>query len=282
MFGFLRPSFSLLTEEEKEDYQRYFCGLCLALKAKYGFFGPFLNNYEGTFAFILLSALSGSEEKMETVRCPFLPFRRKIIYKGERHLKLIISLIILFITEKLKDDVEDDRSFLAYVFYLFLSGKYREAKENLKNLNFPLEKLDLRKREQFLVEKKSFVPVGSSSLPFSSSLSDLFTYMGKTSHNNIDLSGAGYELGRLIYLYDAYKDFSGDLRKKRFNALLAGYPALKKYRKLTVGVRSDIKRYLTLCVFKMREELKKIPSGNRKRLIENILIESVMERIKRI
>jgi hypothetical protein len=285
MIGFLKPYLPSLKKEEKEIYNIYFCSLCIALTKKYGIIGPLINNYEGVFALILLSALSEEKEEVIEARCPAIPFSRRKIYRVDRNLNLIISMLIIILVEKLKDDIKDERSFTAYILCHLLNKHYLKSRDTLKELNFPIEKLDIRKKQQDMVEQHSFISINSSSSPFASSIADVFNYMASDklpSDKRDKLEKTGYQLGKFIYLYDAYKDFSGDLNKKRFNALSAGYPQLGKAKKLTGSVKSDIKKYLTFCAVEIRAKLDELPFGNRRRLLENILFDSIVKRIEKI
>lgn len=285
MIGFLKPYRPLLKKEEKELYDTYFCSMCIALTKKYGIIGPLINNYEGVFALIFLSILSDEKEEVLEVRCPAMPFSRRKTYRVDRYLPVIISMMIIMLVEKLKDDVKDDRSFIAYFLCYLLNQHYIKAMEDLREINFPLENLDIRKKQQEILETRSFISINCSSEPFASSMAEIFNYMAGNKLSPIQkdkIGKTGYQLGRFIYLYDACTDYQEDIYKKRFNAIYAGYPQLGKAKKLTDCVKRDIKKYLTFCIVDIRAALDEFPPGTKRRVLENILFDSMMKRIEKI
>ena len=69
MFGYIYVNRKELSEEDRKDYQSYYCGLCQALRKSSGVKGQVLLNYDMTFLIILLSGLYELENKDFSVRC---------------------------------------------------------------------------------------------------------------------------------------------------------------------------------------------------------------------
>ena len=55
MFGYVRPSLSRLSEEDKRRFHAVYCGLCRALEARCGTAARFILNYDFAFLAVLLS-----------------------------------------------------------------------------------------------------------------------------------------------------------------------------------------------------------------------------------
>ena len=55
MFGYVRPSLSRLSEEDKRRFHAVYCGLCRALEARCGTAARFILNYDFAFLSVLLS-----------------------------------------------------------------------------------------------------------------------------------------------------------------------------------------------------------------------------------
>ena len=70
------PLHSKLTEEGRKRYKAAYCGLCRALKLRYGFHARFMVNYDMTFLYFLLQQQQKGQE-MERCFCPANPFCRK-------------------------------------------------------------------------------------------------------------------------------------------------------------------------------------------------------------
>ena len=62
-----------LEEGEKQRFRACYCGLCRALKARYGDAGRLTLSNDMTFLSMLLSALYEPEETQGALRCPLHP-----------------------------------------------------------------------------------------------------------------------------------------------------------------------------------------------------------------
>ena len=70
MFGYVRPSVSRLTEEDRKRFGGVYCGLCRALGERYGPAAKMILNYDFTFLAILLWP---EEAKVGSIRCQVVP-----------------------------------------------------------------------------------------------------------------------------------------------------------------------------------------------------------------
>ena len=83
MFGYIYVNRKELSEEDRKDYQCYYCGLCQVLKKSSGVKAQMLLNYDMTFLILLLSGLYELENKEEEFFCPLHPGKKKIAYINE-------------------------------------------------------------------------------------------------------------------------------------------------------------------------------------------------------
>ena len=77
MFGYIMPSFSTLSQEQKDRFRAAYCGLCKVLRQRYGLTGSATLSYDLTFLAILLDSLyepeahEGSDARR--IRCGRIP-----------------------------------------------------------------------------------------------------------------------------------------------------------------------------------------------------------------
>ena len=76
MFGYVTANYKALSEEDRAQYRQYYCGLCRALKQRYGNLSRLTLNNDMTFLFLLLSSLYEPEEDTAAVRCVLHPSKR--------------------------------------------------------------------------------------------------------------------------------------------------------------------------------------------------------------
>ena len=75
MFGYLRPYEADLTEYERKRYRAVYCGLCRALKERYGLAGRMGLNFDMTFLILLLNSLYEPKETRKEALCPPHPVK---------------------------------------------------------------------------------------------------------------------------------------------------------------------------------------------------------------
>ena len=83
MFGYVTIAAGALTQEQRERYRAYYCGLCHALKHRYGALGRMTLSYDITFLYLLLSSLYEPDEIRGTARCLPHPFRPHAYVQSE-------------------------------------------------------------------------------------------------------------------------------------------------------------------------------------------------------
>ena len=77
MFGYVLVNPQTLEEGEKQRFRACYCGLCRALKARYGDAGRLTLSNDMTFLSMLLSALYEPEETQGALRCPLHPLKKR-------------------------------------------------------------------------------------------------------------------------------------------------------------------------------------------------------------
>ena len=73
MFGFVAADAGALSEEEKERYRAVYCGLCLALRDRYGQLSRACLTYDLTFFVLLCDSLHEPVETQGASHCVMHP-----------------------------------------------------------------------------------------------------------------------------------------------------------------------------------------------------------------
>ena len=78
MFGFIRPVKSELKVKEADRFQQVYCGLCHAIRARYGRFYTMFLSYDMTFYALVVG--SGETPKAQTERrgCDAQPVTKRV------------------------------------------------------------------------------------------------------------------------------------------------------------------------------------------------------------
>lgn len=213
MFGSIVCNKKELTKEELERYQSTYCGLCRAIKNRYGQIERIALNYDMTFLAILLNGLYEECNDEKTIRCSVHPFCKQKIFVN-KYIDYAADMTILLAYYKCKDDWEDERK-VSRKFY----GKYLKKNIQELELKYPRQvicvKESLKKADQ--LEKSSLMLPDEIVNCSGKMLSEIFVYEEDFWSNS--LREFGYELGRFIYLMDAVLDYEYDKKRNNYNPL---------------------------------------------------------------
>lgn len=213
MFGFVVCNKNSLSKEEKEQYQAVYCGLCHAIKKRYGQMERFALNYDMTFLALLLNALYDEDNHSKKMHCPVHPVRAQRMCEN-KYIDYAADMTIVLSYYKCVDDWLDERKHLQKSYGNILEKhikqleeKYprqtKSVKENLKHF-YQLEKSDESSVDEIVNSAGKL-------------LEEVFVF--EEDFWSESLRKMGYELGRFIYLMDAAVDYKHDLKKKNFNLL---------------------------------------------------------------
>lgn len=225
MFGYVRPCKEELKVKDYEQFRAVYCGLCKALGRSANQLTRLGLNYDFTFLALLLMALDEEEPRLAKESCLANPFRKKAVFATNKHLEYAADMTNIFTYLKLVDDWQDERSIkalLAIPVYYFpvrigrkrYEDKYNHYRELLQEL------VALESSQDKLLDKSADL--------FARIMTIIFTpdYINNEREKRI-LQYLGYNLGRWIYVLDAYIDLEEDLQNSNYNPLLLQY----EYRK---------------------------------------------------
>lgn len=266
MFGYVNVLRDELKVKDYMLFRSYYCGLCHALGKNCSQSSRLGLSYDMTFLAILLSALSKDEIKLKDSMCAAHPFtkRKTIIKNSATDYAANASSILYF--NKMKDDWKDDRSIKALLGMVIYAHAYKKASRRYPELSKSIkEKL----KELSSLEKQGTSEIDLVADCFARITEDLFSpdFIGE--ENRRPAAWLGYNIGRWIYVIDAFSDIEKDLKKKSYNPFLAGakFDDLEKYKKdlalrldgsLTFTLENATSGYNLLKLYKNEEIIKNI------------------------
>ena len=78
MFGFIRPVKSELKVKEADRFQQVYCGLCHAIRARYGRFYTMFLSYDMTFYALVVGSGETPKAQTERRRCDAHPVTKRV------------------------------------------------------------------------------------------------------------------------------------------------------------------------------------------------------------
>jgi hypothetical protein len=215
MFGYVTIDLTALSEEGRKRYQAYYCGLCRTLKARFGNIGRVTLSNDMTFLYMLLSALYEPEEQTGAARCPPHPLKPRPWLRNE-YADYCADMNIALAYHKCRDDWADDHSLTGRAEAAMLAKAYGQVKARHPEKCAAIE----RCLTDIGVLEKAGSPAPDAPANLTARmLGEVFAC--KADMWAVPMRAIGEGLGRFVYLMDAYDDLKGDLRRRRYNPLIA-------------------------------------------------------------
>ena len=216
MFGYIRYSKLDLTFRDFIKYKAYYCGVCKLIRKNFGQLNRLALNYDIVFIAILLSGVYGGSDDYAYENCILSPLRKKKIIYNE-YIEYCSNINVLLFYYKLLDDYKDDKSVSAllcskvfYKSYLKVKNMYPYKEKVFKEGLEKIQKLECG--ENTSLDELSDV--------FGQIFGEIFVYNDECKYSE-SLRKIGYYTGKLIYILDSYDDLEDDIKKNRFNLLIA-------------------------------------------------------------
>ncbi len=223
MYGYIRPYKSELRFREFDCYQGIYCGLCQALRDRYGIAARWTLSYDMTFLILLFMGLYEPEEIRKSDRCLAHPLQKRLFIQTAATTYAADMSVLLF-HEKCLDDWHDEKNVshraAASLFHRSYQNAKNEYPEKATTIKMALQ--ELHQYEQ-CKERNPDLPAGC----FGRLLAEIFVW--KDDIWKHDLYEMGFFLGKFIYLLDAYDDFEHDQKKGCYNPLLASAESIYNF-----------------------------------------------------
>ena len=241
MFGFVVADAGALSEEEKERYRAVYCGLCLALRDRYGQLSRACLTYDLTFFVLLCNSLHEPEETQGASHCVMHPApAAPRAWARSVWTDYAADLSVALAYHKVLDDVADDGDLAARAAERLLAGAYERARARIPQ---PCAEIERAMAAIRAIEGsgRNNTPALSDSTetacvsPLSADATDTALafdpdaaarefgrMLGRLFAHNQGfwaeaMEALGNGLGRFIYLMDAAVDFANDARTGSYN-----------------------------------------------------------------
>ncbi len=221
MFGYVTICREHLSDEGYKTFKAYYCGLCKAIGKRCSQSARMGLSYDITFLAIVLSSLDKTEDETRDSKCLVHPMRENICVRNDRAVDYAADMGVLLTYLKFLDDWHDERSYKALfsmlMFRRAMKKAYNRHPEAYDSIKECLERLSE-------LEKDGCCEIDETADCFAKILEILFTpkFIADENEKRI-LAWLGYNIGRWIYIIDAYNDIEKDIKKKSYNTFVRAY-----------------------------------------------------------
>ena len=259
MFGYVTPAFEALSSEDKTIFRGYYCALCREIgkrsqPARAGL------SYDMTFLAILLDAIADEEPAFSSeIRCALHPFRKMPLAQTSRALAYSADMSVMLIKAKLADDAQDEKNPLYSAAGAIIRDRISESGRERELISEKLAALAE-------IEKKNLRDPDLAADCFASLCGGMFAAEFLSERVREAIYWLGYNIGRWVYLTDAYADLGHDIKKNSYNPFADGSSAEAIRGK--IGAQTEELLYFTLSEAAAAFDL--LPVRRFRTLLENI------------
>lgn len=269
MFGYVRINKMDLTFREFDYYKGYYCGLCKYLKENHGEVSRLSLNYDITFLIVILTALYKLDSDITYERCIANPLKKKMRIVNEIT-EYAASMNILLSYYKLEDNLYDDNGIKDKLAYELYKGKLKKAYEKYPQKAEYIKQQLGNLRELEKQESKSIDKVSNT---FGNLMGEIFVYKKDEYEHN--LRNIGFNLGKYIYILDAYEDLEEDNKKGRYNPFI-------DYIDKKEELKNKVDRLISMSLGMATKNIEQLNLEFNKSIIDNIIYSGVYLRYKSI
>jgi len=220
MFGYVQPLKPELKVKEFSLYRGYYCGVCKALGMLYGQPSRFTVTYDAAFLAFINSALTEDEENISLERCAVNPLRPKPIVSFDPAVNYAAAVNLIMAYYKLKDSWHDEKN----SFSLLASWVLRPSAMRMKKAYPEIGDAVAKQLGRLaILEAEKATSIDEVSHPFAKLISAVLPAPHVKGRQRRVMEWLGYNLGKWVYIVDAYSDIESDIASGSYNVLIAKY-----------------------------------------------------------
>jgi len=218
---------------------------------------------------VILTALYKLDSDITYERCIANPLKKKMRIVNEIT-EYAASMNILLSYYKLEDNLYDDNGIKDKLAYELYKGKLKKAYEKYPQKAEYIKQQLGNLRELEKQESKSIDKVSNT---FGNLMGEIFVY--KKDEYEQNLRNIGFNLGKYIYILDAYEDLEEDNKKGRYNPFI-------DYIDKKEELKNKVDRLISMSLGMATKNIEQLNLEFNKSIIDNIIYSGVYLRYKSI
>ena len=219
MFGYIRPLECELKVREQREYRAHYCGLCKAIGRRCGLLARLTLHYDCAFLSSFFAAYGGAFT-CERKRCLCHPLRGRMpVMNGGEAQDYCADVNVLLSWHAACDGWQDEKKPLSLLIKLALSGAHKRAAAHQPALDAAITESLARLS---VLERRGEVCTDEPADAFAALMRAVAAHApGMREGDGAAVGWMFYNLGRWVYLIDAWDDRAKDQKSGAYNPFLA-------------------------------------------------------------
>ena len=281
MFGYIGVNKPELKIKDFERYREYYCGLCHSLGNHHGLLGQISLSYDATFAAVLLSALYEPVTYRMQSGCVLHPVGKKK-YLSNQFIDYVSDMNVLLTYYKCQDDWNDEKNLVKLGYGATLK---RQAKQVETRYPGKAAAIRLALNTIYELEKAGNTNIDKLSNAFGDIMAEILDVSSKDldarDKNRCgdmwkgELRTLGFNLGKFIYIMDAFDDVEKDMKKDSFNPFVDKYKACLEDELAMREFETYVEKLLMMCASDMAKSYERLPIVHETAILRNIIYSGI-------
>lgn len=270
--------------KEFEIFRSFYCGVCKSIGKRFGQLPRAVLNYDSAFLALLISSIIENIESLEVrkERCIAHPLKKSYVIKNNTIIDYASDMNIILAYHNFKDNWKDERSVLSAAGMTALGLAYRNLSRKYYEKCAIIEK---RLQELSELESSKCDSMDRAAEPFARLMEEVMATSGLFHDEKADsiLRWIGYNIGKWIYILDAYDDIEKDIRGKSYNPLIFQF----KYDNGDIDafkdrIRERVEFNLTHSLSQIAKAYELLEVKDNSGIIENIVYMGMLKKTEQI
>ncbi len=282
MFGYILPEKPEMKIKEYEMFRAYYCGVCKSIGQRFGQVQRLTLNYDSTFLAILLSSLSNEKLEIKNERCIAHPIQKRNVIKNNEIIDYASDMNIILAYLNLEDNWIDEKSVTSLSAMMLLKGSYKKLNSKYK------EKCGIIKHwieELSKLEKAGCNSPDEAANTIGKLMEEVIFYKPICLNENMEkaIRWIGYNMGKWIYLIDAFDDIEKDIKNKSYNPFVKQY----KYSGQDVqhfknSIKERVEFNLTYSLSEISKSFELLDKTKNSGILENIIYMGMLRKTEKV
>lgn len=283
MFGYVLPEKPELKIKEYELFKAYYCGVCKSIGKRLGQLPRLTLTYDSVFLALVLSGLAGEKPLVGKKGCAVHPMKKRNVVLESRMIDYASDINILLAYYKLEDNWKDEKLFLSAAGKLSLKPVYRKL---FKKYAEKCRIIECRLEELRQLEKHRCDSMDRAAEPFAKLMEEVMAcelLCGNEDNERI-LRWIGYNLGKWIYILDAYDDIEDNIKSNAYNPLVCqfDYKGGEDISSFKLRIKERVEFNLTYSLNQIAGACQLIEKGACSGVIDNIVYMGMLRKTEQI
>lgn len=281
MFGYILPEKPEMKIKDYEVFRAFYCGICKSIGKRSGQLSRMVLNYDFTFLAVLLSSILTDKPKFYSERCIAHPINKKLIAKESKIIDYAADMNVILAYHKLKDDWNDERSYPAVAGSLALTRAFNKIKKKHKVKS---EAIEYRLKELSNLEREKCSSIDMVAEPFAKLMEELAVCdsINLSENDKRVLAWIGYNIGKWIYIIDAFNDIEQDMKKDAYNPFILAMPKGATAEEIKANFKDSIDFVLTYTISEISKAYELLDKKNYQAITENIIYLGMLRKTENI